>query len=228
MRQRPFSIGVGAWILAAILLLAVPSRAQASTISYANRTAWETATPGFTNITFDGAPTNSFISYGFGPALFSGVSFNTFGSLFTIDPTLNPSRYDWGSGDILSNQGVNLPMTVTLPTGVTSVGFDFMTLSTDATGALVFGDTVQITLSTGEFFLLSSLQYPNRAFAGFISTTPITSLTIRASTYSHLFLDNFAFGQGAAAAPVPEPASLLLLASGLGAVAARLRFTKRQ
>jgi hypothetical protein len=77
-----------------------------------------------------------------------------------------------------------------------------------------------IQLSTGETFVVSSLNYPDRKFIGFTSTSDIDSISFTA-TAGATQLDNFRFGT-ANPTSVPEPFTVIGTLVG-GTAAFRMR-----
>jgi hypothetical protein len=73
--------------------------------------------------------------------------------------------------------------------------------------------------------MLTPLPFNNLSFLGFTSTSPVTSLTIfdpgPPGASEVPVLGDFSFGTAAAA--VPEPSTLALLALGVASLAARCR-----
>ena len=199
---------VGVW---AVLVLGPPTEVTAGVTWFTDRAAFEASATELASITFENiAAPNDFADVSGGLTL-KGVSFSpdSSSSLYVIDPAYTPELYDWGSGAVLSAQssgsgpaGIN----VTLPAGTTEFGSDIMTF-------MPYAAPVTVTLVTGETFTAPTDDFPTRAFVGFISTTPISSLTFGAST--NLNLDNVLFGPHI----VPEPSSGLLLVVGVGGTA---------
>ena len=190
-----------------ILLSGSSLPASAGVIEFTDRAAWLAAASPVNNIDFEGlAPAGGRKDF-VGPVTFSGVQFSApFIGGGGIAESVVSAGLDyvnaWGSGDKLqASQGVEFD--ITLPAGVKAVGSDIMITST-----FFFGTNGQYTatLSTGDVFTnIFSSGPPTRSFVGFISTTPITSLTL-ASNPSLAMIDNFAF----TATAVPEPSSFAL------------------
>ncbi len=201
--------------------------AKATITQFSDRASFISSSSDLTNLTFDGPPNNS-IPYPDGLTE-EGVSFRIEGNgyLYEIGPGYGPAWYDWGSGGVLSAQNSYEPnddgdivvgepgvtLNATLPSGIRAVGSDFMSFAP-------YGSTFQITLATGGVFTFEfqSLDYPNRAFAGFVSDVDISSIHFQNEDGQFLNIDNFAFGN--ARLPVPEPSAFLLLGLGLAGLGA--------
>jgi hypothetical protein len=186
---------------------------------FTDRDAWMKACNGTANIDFEGiAPPGSYTDFSTTEGLtVAGINFvGNAGSanyLAVVDSSYGPAFYDWGSGAVLLGGSRSLfgppsSILVNLNKGFTCVGSDVMSFNYPSSG---YGDTIVVTLSTGEEFSLDTYDYPNRAFIGFTSDAPVTSVTF-APTGSEAWpeLDNFAFGdlKGAASRPrgiVVEP-----------------------
>ncbi len=191
--------------------------AQAATVKFTDLASFQANTTGLTTIDFGLLPTGSNQAYYSGGLTTSGVTFNSGqGVLGIFAPALLPLYYDWGSGAILNAYvGQNGIITAILPSDVTAVGSDIMSLFN---GAAPF----TISLSTGETFSQNSLNYPNRQFVGFTSDTAITSISFQANGGS-TSLDNFRFGTAAnVSTSVPEPFTVIGTLVG-GTAALRMR-----
>jgi hypothetical protein len=150
---------------------------------------------------------------------------------------IDPSRYDWGSGAVLGGPysgidfqgepvGYQGSFTITLPAGTYAFGTDLMV--SNSNGDHLGGMTV--TLANGDTVDIAETDRPLRDFVGYISSTPIASLTISIDDpfafppeFRYGLLDNFAFST-VAPAQVPEPSSLAITI--LGAVV--IAFMKRR
>ncbi len=198
------------WIscLCGVVLFNSALAVQADLVLFTDRAAFLSAAGGVTNIDFEENDSGQFTDHG-ASAVFAGVTFSDTEKLFTVDPDLN-AIYDWGSGDILSLQSTAMAtIQVALPGGgVTAAGSDIMSIFPAASN-------FQVIVNGTDVFTVSSLSQPNRAFAGFISDSPIVSMSFTALS-AYTCLDNFAFS-----APVPEPSSLALMivVGGIGALA---------
>ena len=198
--------------LAILAVMLAPTQSKADTV-FTSLSSFNAATSGNTTITFNGiAAPGGFVTEA-SPATFAGATFSTTSSLFVIDPGFY--GFSYSNGGFL-NADYQQPdvITVTLPS-VTAVGFDF--------GGL-FGSTgpYLVTLSDGFSATLSSSGSAagnDLSFVGFTSSTPLTSLTLTLpDTPSYNALDNFVYGSA-----VPEPGTLVLLATGLLGAAGAIR-----
>ncbi len=180
--------------------------AQASTV-YTDRAEWEAASCGLANIDFEGiAPVGEFVNFGTPAGLTiggvnfvgnSGSSFRCGSVVFSALLRLGFWRRFIGSCTLsgwFPHQYFCNPAR-----GITSVGTDIMSFNFPSPG---YGDTITVALSTGETFSVSTFDYPTRAFIGFTSDVPITSLSFSpGGAEAFPELDNFAFGNAKCASP---------------------------
>lgn len=212
----------------ATAVLGVGRAAEASTIFYSDRAAFLSAVAPGTNIDFEGiAAANSYADiYG---STISGVTFTTDSTLLAaIDPGYAPSYYDWGSGATAIGYYYADPIRATLPAGKNAVGADVMIV--DAyNGGVAEQMFAMITLldATTVTQSITTLAIPGRAFMGFTADQPIVSIAFYTpdislgsgpNYYPFSAIDNFVVSN----TPVPEPSSLLLVAS-MGATLLRRR-----
>ena len=180
---------------------------QASIIQYNNQATWETASTNVQFLTLPGVPGTPDQSYPSGLTI-DGVSFNgtvvNGGEYLVVRPTpsflYGPADSNLGCapqlGGALCVPGGNI--SVQLPGGVTSVGWDF--------GTFYGASAVLVRFSDGESFSGSGFM----GFIGFTSTSPIGSFEIHSGDLP--VLSNFSFGVTAA----PEPSTFSLSVMGVG------------
>jgi hypothetical protein len=192
------------------------SSASAATIFFTDRTAWEAAVSGVTTETYESYPWS-----------------DPNGNYLGVSPTLGDYNYDVPEGAIYGvnstaltydaayltgnylewQQGSpNALQTVVIPGATSAIGFDY---------GQFYGDvaTFLVTLSNGDSIsVLSNIN--DYAFIGAISTAPFSSFTILSDPFP--IIDNLSRAREISA--VPEPASMVLLGTGLaGIVASRRR-----
>lgn len=201
MAARPVSAAVS------IIVLALAADTASATVTeYTDPTTYSAATSNSTTFTFDGLTAPGLPSFGdvtvgdlsftgldlpivigSGSSLFGGASLFT---AFSLAPGIDPSE-----------------VLCTLP-GSTAIGFTYGDLG--LSGGLPF----TVTLSTGEVFSLSTPPVPgvDTGFVGFVSNTPITSVTFSDDgDFALLQVDK----SSPRAVGAPEPAPVALMAVGL-------------
>lgn len=125
------------------------------------------------------------------------------------------------AGNVLGPLGMINNIDITLPAGVTAVGFDIKSGNTSAGSQT--GGAYEIYVNG---VLATTVVIPTYSAFGFFGVTDlagIQTISIRSISGGEPVLDNFSFGPNAVAEPVPEPASMLLLGTGLAGTAAALR-----
>ena len=201
---------------AAVVLASAPARAD--TLIFTDRTVFNTAATNLATIDFEGiAPNNSVANFA-SPLTLQGVTFSgsPTGMVSVVDDGFFAPLFQFNSGAVLSGFSF---IEVTLPAGITAIGVDLMSTNPD-------GLPFAVLLANGETFVVNTPLRPERGFFGI--TTDVAIASIRFTTIASQsqpggipLLDNFTFGQ--AQTPVPEPATLVLLGTGLAGVAARTR-----
>ena len=204
----------------AITLIAMgiqTTAANAAIITYGDLASWQGAVVGVDTVTFEENASGESTEYFTGPVAFGGGTYTTdacstgAGHILTIDEASHcPGYCEIGTGDVLSVQNATR-LTISFG-GVTALAFDWMFWADDA---------IPITLSTGDAIPLATIGNFVPWFFGVTSTIPMTSLTFSIPQNALpvvLILDNFRTAEASVQQSVPEPGSLLLLASGLVAL----------
>jgi hypothetical protein len=202
-----------ATVILAVLLGVLP--AAATTIAYNDLGSWSAATTGgITQLTIPdtllllGQGNASLVTAG---ATFSASSSLGDGYLFQLDssyagvPMVSDQQLENGVENIL----------VSLPESVTAVSFNFDTFN---------GSDVSYLLSNGDSGTVGSTasNYSIVDFLGLTSDTAFNSILLTSPDYV-FNAGNFEIAGEQESSSVPEPATLLLVASGLFAGVKRLR-----
>jgi hypothetical protein len=207
----------------AFLIMATAMPANASTVLYTDRGLFEAELINPTLIDFNDqvTPPNLYTDYPpypGGTVTLSGVTFIALDDamLYAVDPAYSPANYGLGDGVVLSwqhNSGGPNALFIDLPAATLAVGFDF--------GKNLGSESFEFTFmfsNTNAFQLNTD---PGASFAGFISDTPMKRLVIMAPETSIPQIDRFVFASSVNSgnAAVPEPASVALMACGIGMIA---------
>ncbi|CAN5136123.1 hypothetical protein BH11PSE9_BH11PSE9_02630 [soil metagenome] len=210
------------------LSLALPLFAFAATGAHASVTrfdsaaAFDAATTDRTNYGFDGlAPDASFAK---GSVTVGGVTFGSSGTAYVIDDGYNAN---YGAAFFSGQSSNDDPSVVLVATaGTHAIGFDFGSYISTT------GSPVTIRLNTGETFLESVAAPGQTAFIGFLSSTPIDSISFTTiDNENNTVTNGFSMDitRFTVAAPVPEPATYATMLAGLALLAgiARRRSQRR-
>jgi hypothetical protein len=195
-------------VVAGLLLLAAITAAPAGAqTTFTNRTAWAAAVGAHATINFEGlAPAGGSQAFPGGLSL-SGVTFNgADNSIFpakvlVVDSAFASFISAWSSGAMLEALGLGTetggvansqPGSISLPSGVTAVGFNYAT-----TCIVVVAGCVEqawtVRLSTGQLLTIpGSNPPPAMGFWGVVSTVPISSIQVNPGA-TFLLLDNFSY-----------------------------------
>lgn len=212
------------YLRALVLVCIVAIAAQATSITtYSDLASWQLATTNTTLDNFNGTSAGDYGGSG-GLTLPDGVQFiglsSTQGAywLHVLD-TSTSIWYNFGSGMAPYIQMITstLPPSfqINLPTAKTAIGFDLFTYNPG-------GKTVRVAVGTDQFDVPTFL-VPTRAFFGFTSDTPVSTLNVTVlgtnnTDITYGFIDNFRYGDAQTQqvpAETPEAGSALLIGSGL-------------
>lgn len=205
-----------------LLLLGWISNSRASAILFTDQSAWqaEVLGVGYSSTTVDFENT---ISPDFSTVIAGDVIFSSPG----IPLEVRDYGIPYGSGMVLY-PAFNQPIQIELPGSVYAFGFDLGDLGGLELPLYSPPTLSDVVLSTGEVFAGPYVgnPFPTFAFFGFLSDLAITSLSMWPHGTVEAIIDNFTYAQDPT--PVPEPASMLLLSSGiLGLVANHWRNRRR-
>lgn len=204
----------------ALLIAASVSETRASTVLYTNRALFESELVSPTTIDFNDQviPPDLYVNYApypGGTLSLSGVTFTAKADayLYAIDPAYAPDSYGLGDGVVLSwqyNVGAPNELTIDLPANTLAVGFDF--------GRNLGPESFKFRFTFANLDSYELDTQSGAAFAGFVSNTPLTKLILVAPEAAIAQLDRFVFTSevNSSSQPVPEPASVALMVSGLG------------
>jgi hypothetical protein len=214
-------------LAAAVLLFAGTIRADATAVTYGNFALWSAAASGYTPLSIpkptpgpDDLPHSQYFEMGM--VTYNGVTFSTSalgnGFLFNIEPGFEriPGEPGFnGNLPILSSQqGVaNILITLAAPVKAFALNFDTFNVTNES-----YGYDVIFQLSNGSDPLTLSSPgnaYDLTGFFGVIDDTPFKTILL---TSSGPVLSINELNIGAAVAPIPEPATWIMLLLGLAGI----------
>jgi hypothetical protein len=190
-----------------IVLASIAGQASATVTDYTDPTDYSAATSNSTTFTFDGLTPPGTVSIG--NVSVGDLSF-TVGSLnFPLVVGSGIAPFYGGSPfftSVSASLGIDTAELMCTLAGSTAIGFtygDFLDV-----GGLPF----LVTLSTGDSFTLSTPPNPgfDTGFVGFVSDTPITSVTFSSSGSAFDLLQVETSSAPAVAASEPPPCALIL------------------
>jgi hypothetical protein len=211
---------------AALLLFAGTSSADAGLIAYSDFASWNAAVPSYTPLAIpapvpgpDDYPGSQYFGTGTAAVTYGGVTFSTSASLgngfffnigpgFEIVPGTPASN---GPLPVLSSQQQDLGVAnilITLAGPVKAFALNFDTF---------FGADVKFTLSNGDTLTLGSggNAYDLQGFFGVVDDNPFNTILL---TSSDPVLNLNELKLGAAVAPIPEPATWIMLLLGFAGI----------
>jgi hypothetical protein len=202
-----------------LVLATAAGQASATLSEYIDQTAYSAATSHSHTFNFDGVTPP-------GSAALGGVTLGDVSFDATIPITVGSGTPFYSGRSFFTslspNPGIDAAEVLCTLAGSNAIGFLYGDFADG--GGLPF----TVTLSTGDSFVLNTPFSPglDTGFIGFVSDTPITSISFRNEGVGFDVLQVVSSSAGAAG--VPEPAPLGLMASGLLALAvlARRRMVK--
>jgi PEP-CTERM motif len=229
-RFTKFALALAAF---AALGLASAAATNAAPLVFSDRAVYTTqAASPQTAIDFNSATANN----GYQMSMtFAGVTFQYVGpTVGSAEPGVGVvNGVNFGTSN--NALGVNTPnlgagtqtLLISLPTGTTSVGFDFKGSNSTQVGISAASYTVVVNYTDGTNsgpIAIANPSFTTFGFFGFVTTDKvIQSISIATNNGGAPLLDNVTFGPAAAVEPVPEPATLVLFGTGLAGVASLAR-----
>jgi hypothetical protein len=196
-----------------LVLSCASGEGSAAITEYTDPTAYGAATSNQTIFNFDGVTAPGTVS--FGPVSFGDLSFDGSGSNIPIvfgggSPFYGGSAF---FSSLSPSPGFDPAQVLCTLAGSTAIGFIYGDFA-DFAGA--GGAPITVTLSTGDTFTLNTPLNPglDTGFVGFVSDTPITSVTFSNDDGLSFDLLQVDTASGSAVG-APEPAPMALMAIGL-------------
>jgi hypothetical protein len=191
----------------ALQFAAVAQAPVGAQTTYTSRRAWEAAVGAHVTIDFEGlVPAGASQAFPAGLSL-SGVTFTGAGSplyprgLDVVDSGVASYIAAWSSGAMVETlslgtdiRGVVVPQpgSISLPGGVTALGFNYATTCIIVVGPGCEGPWT-VRLSSGQLITIpGSNSPPAMAFWGIVSTVPISSVQVNPGA-TFFLLDNFSY-----------------------------------
>lgn len=190
-----------------------PQPAWAQT-TYANRALWAAAAGPVNTETFEGiAPAAGYTAFDTASGLprpgnrFTGVVKAGASYYLRVVDAAYTSGWNWGSGAVLHGApnvvgpggegGPNSWILAATPVGTTAVGADIMSILQYASSMTIVVTTIDSHQYT---YTVSTLAYPQRAFFGIVTQTPILSIRFQ-GLQGFPVIDNYSFGGPGAIGP---------------------------
>ncbi len=201
----------GVFFVVAVLLLTCGVSAPAATV-YTDRATWASQVSGITTIDFDSLAGQQFATLTLGDVTFDVPGSPDGGALWVS----SPGSYTPIGAALVGNHWMTTIRGMVNPS-TTAVGADIANISID--------DTLQVNVDINGTWQLWNVQYtyPNAVFFGIVAGAgeTIEGISFGPTVSNWVAVDNFSYGAGTP--PIPEPASLLLLGTGLSLGALVLR-----
>jgi hypothetical protein len=202
-------------VLSIILALMLPATAFASSITFTNRASWEAAVGIFFTEDFNAIAAQLLPIGATAVGPFVITLTGTINDTTGIGPGLYGNPTNQFIGFIENDPGFN---------EVSQIKFDFFPVPMYAWGAdflsTASGD-ILVATSNGSIYDFSSLVVSGNGFLGSIEDASFSSITFTTKTFTTIGeyweMDNLSYS------PIPEPASLILLAIGIVAVSMACR-----